>query len=153
MARRQARAEAREIRLRELERLQKEQDENADKSYELTTAMTPATNDIVTRSTPKNSLLRGSQFSSRRSSEDSLEDGLNYRELRHELRELEDKFRKSMITNAQLDNDKSACTYQIELLKDRIEELEDELARLKRDFKSSCRERDQTKRTLSSLQV
>lgn len=37
----------------------------------------------------------------------------------HELKEVEDKFRKAMITNAQLDNDKAAQTYQLELLKDR----------------------------------
>lgn len=157
-ARRQARAEAREIRLRELERLQKEQEENADKSFELlsttsSTNITPNTNDSTTvRVSSRNSVLRGSQFSSRRSSEDSLEDGYSYRELRHELRELEEKFRKAMITNAQLDNDKSACTYQIELLKDRIEELEDDLSRVRKDFKECCRERDQTKRSLSSLQ-
>lgn len=37
----------------------------------------------------------------------------------HELKEVEEKFRKAMIANAQLDNDKSAQTYQLELLKDR----------------------------------
>lgn len=37
----------------------------------------------------------------------------------HELKEVEDKFRKAMIANAQLDNDKAAQTYQLELLKDR----------------------------------
>lgn len=37
----------------------------------------------------------------------------------NEMKELEEKFRKAMIANAQLDNDKSAQTYQLELLKDR----------------------------------
>lgn len=37
----------------------------------------------------------------------------------HELKEVEEKFRKAMIANAQLDNDKAAQTYQLELLKDR----------------------------------
>lgn len=37
----------------------------------------------------------------------------------HEIKELEEKFRKAMIANAQLDNDKTAQTYQLELLKDR----------------------------------
>lgn len=41
--------------------------------------------------------------------------------LQHELKEVEDKFRKAMVANAQLDNDKAAQTYQLELLKDRYD--------------------------------
>lgn len=37
-----------------------------------------------------------------------------------ELKEVEDRFRKAMIANAQLDNDKASQTYQLELLKDRF---------------------------------
>lgn len=48
----------------------------------------------------------------------------------HELKEVEEKFRKAMILNAQLDNDKAALGYQLELLKDRIEELQEEYAQL-----------------------
>lgn len=44
---------------------------------------------------------------------------LNQLNFQHELKEVEDKFRKAMIANAQLDNDKAAQTYQLELLKDR----------------------------------
>jgi predicted nuclease with TOPRIM domain len=50
--------------------------------------------------------------------------------LQHELKEVEEKFRKAMILNAQLDNDKAALGYQLELLKDRIEELQEEHAQL-----------------------
>lgn len=38
-ARRQARAEAREIRMKELERQQKEQEENADRAYDMYTGI------------------------------------------------------------------------------------------------------------------
>lgn len=48
----------------------------------------------------------------------------------HELKEVEEKFRKAMILNAQLDNDKAALGYQLELLKDRIEELQEEHVQL-----------------------
>lgn len=48
----------------------------------------------------------------------------------HDLKEVEEKFRKAMILNAQLDNDKAALGYQLELLKDRIEELHEEYAQL-----------------------
>lgn len=71
--------------------------------------------------------------------------------LQHELKELEDKFRKAMIANAQLDNDKAAQTYQLELLKDRIEELEEEHSQLKREHRETCREHEQLKRVSTRL--
>lgn len=43
-----------------------------------------------------------------------------------ELREVEDKFRKAMVGNAQLDNEKASAVYQVELYKDRYEELEED---------------------------
>lgn len=42
-----------------------------------------------------------------------------------ELKELDDKFRKAMISNAQLDNEKATLTYEVELMKDRYTELEE----------------------------
>ena len=86
-AKRQARAEAREIRMRELDRQQKEHEQNADRAYDMQQS------DIM--STPRsrltvnnhNSALRGNSMSSRRSSEDSLEEeGKSLRDLRHELK-------------------------------------------------------------------
>ncbi|KAF5271939.1 hypothetical protein FQA39_LY07956 [Lamprigera yunnana] len=140
LARRQARAEARDIRMRELERQQKEQEENADRQYDMIEATHRATRTSGTR-----------YMSSRRSSEDSLEDGGSIREIRHELKEMEEKFRKAMIANAQLDNDKAAQTYQLELLKDRLEELEEEFSQLRREHRDKCREYDQLKRLSARL--
>ncbi|XP_074039909.1 leucine-rich repeat flightless-interacting protein 2 isoform X4 [Leptinotarsa decemlineata] len=143
-AKRQARAEAREIRMRELERQQKEQEENADRQFDM------LVEPVAVVRTPRSSA--GSRYlSSRRSSEDSLEDGGSLRELRHELKEVEDKFRKAMIANAQMDNDKTAQTYQLELLKDRLEELEEEYSQLKREHRDKCREHDQLKRLCVKL--
>jgi predicted nuclease with TOPRIM domain len=45
--------------------------------------------------------------------------------LQQELKEVEEKFRKAMIQTAQLDNEKSSLTYQVELLKERLEDLEE----------------------------
>nr|CAD7203318.1 unnamed protein product [Timema douglasi] len=210
-ARRQARAEAREIRMRELERQQKEIEENTNKSYDSFTAepgnRTPRVATSVNRSS---SLLSGggnnSYHSSRRSSEDSLEEGISLRDVRgsveefatlflpvqldlapslngkdirksdmhpnltsccvsvvlcvehkccvceqHELKEVEDKFRKAMIQNAQLDNEKASLTYQVELLKDRLEDLEESHSQLQREHRDKCREHDQLKRASAKL--
>lgn len=38
---------------------------------------------------------------------------------------MDEKFRKAMIANAQLDNEKAAASYQLELYKDRLEELDE----------------------------
>uniref|UniRef100_V5GKD3 Leucine-rich repeat flightless-interacting protein 2 n=1 Tax=Anoplophora glabripennis TaxID=217634 RepID=V5GKD3_ANOGL len=142
-AKRQARAEAREIRMRELERQQKEQEENADRQFDMLA-------EPMVR-TPRSATAGSRYLSSRRSSEDSLEDGGSLRELRHELKEVEEKFRKAMIANAQLDNDKAAHTYQLELLKDRLEELEEEHSQLKREHREKCRDHDQLKRLCTKL--
>ncbi|XP_064211091.1 leucine-rich repeat flightless-interacting protein 2 isoform X1 [Tribolium castaneum] len=142
-AKRQARAEAREIRMRELERQQKEQEENADRQFDMLAEPMARTARTVTA---------GSRYlSSRRSSEDSLEDGGSLRDLRNELKEYEEKFRKAMIANAQLDNDKTSLTYQLELLKDRLEELEEEHSQLKREHREKCRDFDQLKRLCAKL--
>ncbi|XP_022905432.2 leucine-rich repeat flightless-interacting protein 2 isoform X2 [Onthophagus taurus] len=136
LAKRQARAEAREYRMRELERQQKEQEENADRQF-----------DMLTEPIARAARTTSSRYmSSRRSSEDSLEDAGSIRELKHELKEVEEKFRKAMVANAQLDNDKAAQTYQLELLKDRLEELEEEHSQLRREHRDKCREHDQLKR-------
>ncbi|KAK4876286.1 hypothetical protein RN001_012708 [Aquatica leii] len=140
LARRQARAEARDIRMRELERQQKEQEENADRQY-----------DMIEQSHRTTRTTGNRYLSSRRSSEDSLEDGGSIREIRHELKEMEEKFRKAMIANAQLDNDKTSQTYQLELLKDRLEELEEEFSQLRREHRDKCREHDQLARLATRL--
>ena len=54
-------------------------------------------------------------FNSRRSSTDSSEDGVSghRRELRTELKDLEDKFKKAMVANASLDNEKCQLMFQV----------------------------------------
>lgn len=47
---------------------------------------------------------------------------------------MEEKFRKAMIQTAQLDNEKSSFTYQVELLKDRLEDLEEAHSQLQVGF-------------------
>ncbi|XP_066901475.1 leucine-rich repeat flightless-interacting protein 2 isoform X2 [Halyomorpha halys] len=148
-AKRQARAEAREIRMREIERQQKEQDEARQAStplYEIDGLRGGRLNSSSGRLSASNSY-----HSSRRSSEDSLEETSSIGHIRSELREAEDKFRKAMIGNAQLDNEKTAAAYQVELYKDRLEELGEEYAQLQREHKEKCRQYEQMKRDSEKL--
>lgn len=147
-ARRQARVEAREIRMRELERVQKEQqEEGGDRLFDLHAP--PRSSTVSPRERP---ISNNSYHSSRRSSEDSMEDvGLNHRDIRHELKEVEEKFRKAMIANAQLDNEKAAFSYQVELLKDKLEDLEEAHSQLSREHRERCREHEALKRATIKL--
>ncbi|KAJ6638963.1 Leucine-rich repeat flightless-interacting protein 2, partial [Pseudolycoriella hygida] len=151
--RRQARAEAREIRMRELERQQKEQELNADRVFDMQAS---ANIDPLGRSrlaiSSVTGPIRGNSMSSRRSSEDSLEEeGRSLRDIRHELKDVEERFRKAMIANAQLDNERASQSYQIQLLKDKLEEMEEAHAQLQREHKDKCRDYDALKRNNDKL--
>lgn len=82
-AKRQARAEAREIRMRELDRQQKE----LERVYDMQQSEVLSTPRSRLTVNNHSSALRGNSMSSRRSSEDSLEEeGRSLRDLRHELK-------------------------------------------------------------------
>ncbi|XP_053698138.1 leucine-rich repeat flightless-interacting protein 2 isoform X1 [Sabethes cyaneus] len=157
-ARRQARAEAREIRMRELERQQKELEQNADRVFDLqqqSAGLSTPDSSLGSRSArlaAGSPAVRGSSLSSRRSSEDSLEEeGRSLRDLRHELKDVEERFRKAMVANAQLDNERASQSYQIQLLKDKLEEMEESHAQLQREYKEKCRDHDALKRANDKL--
>lgn len=88
--RRLARAEARDIRMRELERQQKEQEQNADRAFDMQTSVgldpTVRSSRFAMSSAALGSLRSGT-MSSRRSSEDSLEDeGRSLRDIKQEIK-------------------------------------------------------------------
>lgn len=56
-----------------------------------------------------------------------------------QLSDLEEKFRKAMISNAQLDNEKSAYIYQVETLKDEIEEMQENLTQIHKEYREKKR--------------
>lgn len=161
-ARRQARFEARNIRMKEIEKKQKEEEENqANHTNHNHVPHHPLHPDGV-RLRDEHRRRDQRSYSSRRSSTDSSEEGinLNIRDLKNELKDLEEKFRKAMVNNAGLDNEKSALTYQVELLKDQMEECEEqsalvtkELREKSRDFELLKRSHAETQRAVQLLQM
>eukprot|EP00095_Tigriopus_kingsejongensis_P010959 maker-scaffold129_size324999-snap-gene-1.24 protein:Tk10959 transcript:maker-scaffold129_size324999-snap-gene-1.24-mRNA-1 annotation:"leucine-rich repeat flightless-interacting protein 2" len=145
-ARRQARCEARNIRLKELEKKQKEEDENKANSNSI------YPDGVRMREERRREATKN--LSSRRSSTDSSEDGfnLNVRDLKNELREVEEKFRKAMVANAGLDNDKAQLNYQVDLLKDQLEEKEEQNALVVRELREKNRDFELMKRSYAEAQ-
>ncbi|XP_031464255.1 leucine-rich repeat flightless-interacting protein 2 isoform X4 [Phasianus colchicus] len=143
-AKRAARAEARDIRMRELERQQKELEEKSEKSH----------SEIFSRPSSRNSIpLSGN--SSRRGSGDTsslLDPDASLSELRDSLAEVEEKYKKAMVSNAQLDNEKNNLVYQVDTLKDVIEEKEEQIAEYHRENEEKSKELERQKHTCSVLQ-
>ncbi|XP_032037411.1 leucine-rich repeat flightless-interacting protein 2 isoform X3 [Aythya fuligula] len=167
-AKRAARAEARDIRMRELERQQKELEEKSEKSH----------SEIFSRPSSHNSIpLSGN--SSRRGSGDTsslldpdaslselrdiydLKDQIHdvegrymqgLKELKDSLAEVEEKYKKAMVSNAQLDNEKNNLVYQVDTLKDVIEEKEEQIAEFYRENEEKSKELERQKHTCSVLQ-
>ncbi|XP_066483860.1 leucine-rich repeat flightless-interacting protein 2 isoform X5 [Tiliqua scincoides] len=168
-AKRAARAEARDIRMRELERQQKELEDKSDKQY----------SDFYTRPASRNSTTPLSGNSSRRGSGDTsslvdpdtslselrdiydLKDQIQdvegrymqgLKELKDSLAEVEEKYKKAMVSNAQLDNEKNNLIYQVDTLKDVIEEREEQLAEYYRENEDKTKELERQKHTCAVLQ-
>ncbi|XP_046720459.1 leucine-rich repeat flightless-interacting protein 2 isoform X18 [Silurus meridionalis] len=176
-AKRAARAEARDIRMRELERQQKELDEKCDKQYSdpfsrpSSRCATPGLSAVALASLGGTSSRRGSGDMSSIVIEpdaslselrdiydlkDQIQDvegrymqGL--KELKESLSEVEEKYKKAMVSNAQLDNEKANLIYQVDTLKDVIEEMEEQMSELIRETEEKSKELERQKHTCSVL--
>ncbi|XP_050827719.1 leucine-rich repeat flightless-interacting protein 2 isoform X11 [Serinus canaria] len=222
-AKRAARAEARDIRMRELERQQKEEDAEraryshqpsrhshlssslysdpvapariyrpSECSYSSRTSSVRSSpvleeksekshSEIFSRPSSRNSVSAAPQSgnSSRRGSGDAsslvdpdaslselrdiydLKDQIHdvegrymqgLKELKDSLAEVEEKYRKAMVSNAQLDNEKNNLIYQVDTLKDVIEEKEEQIAEFYRENEEKSKELERQKHTCSVLQ-
>ncbi|XP_062851879.1 leucine-rich repeat flightless-interacting protein 2 isoform X16 [Trichomycterus rosablanca] len=93
--------------------------------------------------------------SSRRGSGDTpsiiLDPDASLSELRDSLTEVEEKYKKAMVSNAQLDNDKANLIYQVDTLKDVIEEMEEQMSELRRETEEKSKELERQKHTCSVL--
>ncbi|XP_027862572.1 leucine-rich repeat flightless-interacting protein 2 isoform X13 [Xiphophorus couchianus] len=151
-AKRAARAEARDIRMRELERQQKELDEKCDKQY---TDYSRPSSRCTTPGLSAASLASLGGTSSRRGSIDTgsiYDPDTSLSELRESLTEVEEKYKKAMVSNAQLDNDKGNLIYQVDTLKDVVEEMEEQMAEMRRELDDKSKELERQKHTCSVLQ-
>ncbi|XP_041866008.1 leucine-rich repeat flightless-interacting protein 2 isoform X11 [Melanotaenia boesemani] len=175
-AKRAARAEARDIRMRELERQQKELDEKCDKQYSdysrpSSRCATPGLSAATLASLGGTSSRRGSTDTGSIYDPDTslselrdiyeLKDQIQdvegrymqgLKELKESLAEVEEKYKKAMVSNAQLDNDKANLIYQVDTLKDVIEEMEEQMAEMRRELEDKSKELERQKHTCSVLQ-
>ncbi|XP_053357929.1 leucine-rich repeat flightless-interacting protein 2 isoform X11 [Clarias gariepinus] len=151
-AKRAARAEARDIRMRELERQQKEMDEKSDKQYD---SFGRPSSRCATPGLSAATLASLGGTSSRRGSGEMasivIESDASLSELRESLAEVEEKYKKAMVSNAQLDNDKANLIYQVDTLKDVIEEMEEQMSELTRETEEKSKELERQKHTCSVL--
>ncbi|XP_075403179.1 leucine-rich repeat flightless-interacting protein 2 isoform X2 [Tenrec ecaudatus] len=186
-AKRAARAEARDIRMRELERQQREGvedamsirslgshrlDEKSDKQY-AENYTRPSSRNSASATTPLsgNSSRRGSGDTSSLIDPDTslselrdiydLKDQIQdvegrymqgLKELKESLSEVEEKYKKAMVSNAQLDNEKNNLIYQVDTLKDVIEEQEEQMAEFYRENEEKSKELERQKHMCSVLQ-
>lgn len=200
-AKRAARAEARDIRMKELERQQKEIYQVQKKYYGLDTKWgdierwmedseryargprrnTSASDDDERASVGSRGSLRveerpekdftekGSRglpglsaatlaslggASSRRGSAEtstSIDTEASIREIKDSLAEVEEKYKRAMVSNAQLDNEKTNFMYQVDTLKEVLLELEEQLAESRRQYEERSKELEREKHAHSLL--
>ncbi|XP_027756389.1 leucine-rich repeat flightless-interacting protein 2 isoform X8 [Empidonax traillii] len=170
-AKRAARAEARDIRMRELERQQKELEEKSEKSHSEIFSRPSSRNSVSATPLSGNSSRRGSGDASSLVDPDAslselrdiydLKDQIHdvegrymqgLKELKDSLAEVEEKYKKAMVSNAQLDNEKNNLVYQVDTLKDVIEEKEEQIAEFYRENEEKSKELERQKHTCSILQ-
>ncbi|XP_069081703.1 leucine-rich repeat flightless-interacting protein 1 isoform X23 [Pleurodeles waltl] len=75
------------------------------------------------------------------------------KEMKDSLAELEEKYKKAMVSNAQLDNEKTNFMYQVDTLKDVLLELEEQLAETQRQYEDKNKEFEREKHAHQVLQI
>ncbi|XP_069865858.1 leucine-rich repeat flightless-interacting protein 1 isoform X13 [Dipodomys merriami] len=74
------------------------------------------------------------------------------KEMKDSLAEVEEKYKKAMVSNAQLDNEKTNFMYQVDTLKDTLLELEEQLAESQRLYEEKSKELEREKHAHCVLQ-
>eukprot|EP00063_Salmo_salar_P053600 XP_014028435.1 PREDICTED: leucine-rich repeat flightless-interacting protein 1-like isoform X2 [Salmo salar] len=157
-----ARAEAREIRMKELERQQEEiSDDDEQMSVGSRGSVRVEDRDFLEKGSQSTStrtaatLASLSGSSSRRGSGESWITGdteTSILEIKDSLVEVEEKYRKAMVSNAQLDNEKNNLMYQVDRLKDSLMELEELLSESRREYDGMTKDFEHEKHAYGVLQ-
>jgi len=124
-AKRAARAEAREIRLKELEKQQREMDDTESQNGEIY----QEANGLL----PRQMRPLDVDYSSTNGSSGRVK-------VEDSTSALEEKYKKAMVQNAQLDNEKTTIHYENEHMRDLLEEVEDRLANCMKELNSKSQE-------------
>nr|XP_046238799.1 leucine-rich repeat flightless-interacting protein 2 isoform X2 [Scatophagus argus] len=191
-AKRAARAEAREIRMKELERQQKEMSDDEERmsvgsrgsfrpsdysgflasgSRASSRASSARASPVVEERPDRDFLDKGSRTastlsaatlaslggaSSRRGSCDtsfSVETEASIRDMKDSLVELEEKYRRAMVSNAQLHNEKSTLMYQVETLREELSDMEELLWESRRQSDNTSKEFERERQAHRVLQL
>ncbi|XP_078008210.1 leucine-rich repeat flightless-interacting protein 2 isoform X3 [Phascolarctos cinereus] len=123
-------------------------DEKCDKQY-AETYTRPSSRNSASAATP----LSGS--ASRRGSGDTgsfVDPDASLSELRDSLAAVEEKYKKAMVSNAQLDNEKNNLIYQVDTLKDVLEGQEEQMAEFYRENEEKSKELERQKHLCAVLQ-
>ncbi|XP_056089555.1 leucine-rich repeat flightless-interacting protein 2 isoform X15 [Rhinichthys klamathensis goyatoka] len=75
------------------------------------------------------------------------------REMKDSLVEVEEKYRKAMVSNAQLDNEKTNLMYQVDTLRDTLMELEELLCETRRESEEKNRECERERHAHNVLKI
>ncbi|XP_045560334.1 uncharacterized protein isoform X14 [Salmo salar] len=96
----------------------------------------------------------GGSSSRRESGETSItgDTETSIREIKDTLVEVEEKYRKAMVSNAQLDNEKNNLMYQVDTLKDSLMELEELLSESRREYEGKSKDFEREKHAHGVLQ-
>ncbi|XP_029942283.1 leucine-rich repeat flightless-interacting protein 2-like isoform X3 [Salarias fasciatus] len=162
---RAARAEARDIRMKELERQQKEVSDDEERmsvgSRGSLRVEERTDRDFLEKGSRTASTLSAATLaslggaSSRRGSCDtsfSVETEASIREIKDSLADAEEKYRKAMVSNAQLHNDKCTLMYQVEALKEELGDMEEALWEARRRGDDTNKELERERQAHSVLQ-
>ncbi|KAM9447946.1 leucine-rich repeat flightless-interacting protein 2-like isoform 7-T7 [Salvelinus alpinus] len=157
-----ARAEAREIRMKELERQQEEiSDDDEPMLVGSRGSARVEDRDFLEKGSQSASTLTAATLaslggsSSRRGSGESSITGdteTSILEIKDSLVELEEKYRKAMVSNAQLDNEKNNLMYQVDRLKDSLMELEELLSESRREYDGKTKDIEREQHAYGVLQ-
>ncbi|XP_067315431.1 leucine-rich repeat flightless-interacting protein 2 isoform X9 [Pseudorasbora parva] len=185
-AKRAARAEAREIRMKELERQQKEISDDEERmsvgsrgslrgnhtdlcsstsslpSARLQNGRVEERSDFLEKGSRTASTLSAATLASlggglsRRGSCDtsiSADTEASIRDMKDSLVEVEEKYRKAMVSNAQLDNEKTNLMYQVDTLRDTLMELEELMCETRRERDEKNRECERERHAHNVLKI